>query len=61
MELQKIFEAARSNPEMKATFSFKLHEEEKVAFVDYCAENGLSTGSVMRELLRQFMESINAA
>lgn len=60
MELEKIFDAAKSNPEMKAVFSFKLNEDEKTAFVSYCAEQGLSTGGVMRELLRQFMESANA-
>jgi hypothetical protein len=31
----------------------------KQAFIDYCDANQLSTGKVMRELIRQFLEASN--
>lgn len=59
MDLQKVFDAAVRNPEMHATFSFKLEQDLKDSFIDLCTEKGLSTGAVMRELLRQFMGRVD--
>lgn len=56
MDLEKVFDAAKSHPELGAVFSFKVDEQAKADFVHYCSKHGLSTGAVMRELLRQFLE-----
>lgn len=60
VDLQKILDASRSNPELQANFSFKLEVEMKERFVQYCSDEGLSTGAVLRSLLAEFLEAAGA-
>lgn len=60
MDFKKILETAASRDDLSAVFSFKLDPELKEHFIAECARRNLSTGGVMRELLRQFMERCDA-
>jgi len=57
MDVDKVYLVAHSDQEMSETFAFKLTSDLKESFVQLCLENNLSTGRVMRELLRQFIET----
>ena len=59
MDMRKILAVAKSNPEFKATFAFKLEESQKDDFVRACSEHGLSAGAVMRELLAEWLQNLN--
>lgn len=58
MDLEKILTVAHSDLEMSETYSFKLSADLKEKFIRLCLERNLSTGRVMRELLRQFVEAV---
>lgn len=57
MNVDKVYLVAHSDQEMSETFAFKLTSDLKEAFIQLCLEKNLSTGRVMRELLRQFIEA----
>ena len=54
LDLTKIDEVAKG-VEFTQTYSFKLSDEMKDAFVAVCNARQLSTGKVLREMIRQFI------
>lgn len=59
MNIEKILEAAASDPDLSETYAFKLTAKLKNEFVEVCSIHGVSTGRVMRELLTEFVAKVN--
>lgn len=57
MDFEKVVMVAHSDTEMTETYAFKLSSDLKERFVTLCLRKNLSTGRVMRELLRQFIDA----
>lgn len=55
MNIEKILSEARTNPELRASYTFKLTESMKETFIRVCAENSLSSGAVLRVMLSDWL------
>lgn len=58
MDLKKILDQAQ-NRGLNGTYAFKIDNEMKDEFFKICLEKDLSTGGVARELIGQFIKSVN--
>lgn len=58
MDLEKVLENAASDANLTETYAVKMSVEMKEQFFEVCQKRGLSTGKVVREMIRQFIESI---
>ena len=61
IKVEQIMKKAPGRPAMDALYSFKLPKESKNRFVKMCEDRNLAPGSVLRELLEQFMEGVDHA
>ena len=58
MDLEKVLAMGAAEEEFSAVYSFKLPPALKERFVAVCLEKNLSTGKVMRELVKQFCDAV---
>ena len=54
MDLEKL----KGTPQLDAAFSFKIGSEDKKEFVDECLKHNLSSGKVIRALIKQFVDDM---
>jgi hypothetical protein len=57
MDMERIKQAA-TDSQARATYAFKVDEDDKVEFIRACEQLGLRPGAVCRELVKQFLEAV---
>lgn len=58
MEIKKL-EALSKGTAASAYLGFKINPDDKQALTDYCAQNGLSVGKLLRNFISQYLAEVS--